>query len=142
MSAKGTILKKAFDNIGKASSVAVPAYFAVDEYKRARDEGKGVISSAVRGVTDFAIGEALGGWYMPYMLATAVPSMAVTAYQTLDQANRQATLINQNTPFINNKFYDTQQAYTMRQQGMQLAKASKYNLEQTLMGNEASHFRL
>ena len=41
-------------------------------------------------------------------------------------------------PFYNATFNDTQQAYTMRQAGMQLAENSKYNLQQSLMGNEAA----
>ena len=49
----------------------------------------------------------------------------------MDRANR-------NIPFSNATFVDTKQAYTMRQAGMQLAQASKYNLQQAMLGNEAS----
>lgn len=143
MSAKGTIINKAFGAAWKhAPTAIIPTVGAISEFQTARDEGKGVIKSAIRAGTDFAVGEALGWWYVPLSMASAVPSMAVTGYNALSQINRQANSINQNTPFINNRFNDTQGAYTMRQQGMQLAKASKFNLEQTLMGNEASYFKM
>ena len=45
---------------------------------------------------------------------------------------------NRHVPFANATFVDTKQAYTMRQAGMQLAEASKYNLQQSLLGNEAT----
>ena len=47
-----------------------------------------------------------------------------------------------NAPFSNATFVDTQQAYTMRQAGMQMAQASRYNLQQTLLGNEAQYMKL
>ena len=40
-------------------------------------------------------------------------------------------------PFSNSTFIDTQQTYTMRQAGMNLAKQSKYNIQQAMMGDEA-----
>ena len=51
--------------------------------------------------------------------------------------NRQARRI----PFNNSTFNDNQRAFTMRQAGMQLAKNSQYNLQQSLMGNEANYLR-
>ena len=37
------------------------------------------------------------------------------------------------------QFMDTQQLATMRQSGMEMAKMANYNLQQTLMGNEATY---
>jgi hypothetical protein len=37
------------------------------------------------------------------------------------------------------QFMDTQQLATMRQSGMEMAKMAQYNLQQTLMGNEATY---
>ena len=141
MAAKGVIIKKAFEMGGKATSVAVPAYFALGEYNRSREEGKGKIVSLGRAGMDFAVSEALG-WKYPFVgLAKALPSAAVNTYNTIDRMSRESSMVNGNTPFINSRFKDTQPAYTMRQYGMQLAQNSKYNLEQTLMGNEAQHFK-
>lgn len=143
MGAKGTLIKKAFSHAPKAIGVAMPAYGAAIEYTSARQEGKNVVSSAMRAGMDFAIGEALGGpGYLLAMGVSALPNLAVNSYNAIDQMSRNMNSVNANTPFINSRFADTQQAYTMRQHGMQLAKASRYNLEQSLMGNEASHFKL
>lgn len=147
MAAKGTIIKKMVQsaekvNLGSAlKTAAVPAYFGVQEYNRSREAGKGVLGSAASAGVDFALSEALGMKYMLFGLAQAAPSMAVGAYNTIDQMSRQMNSKSMNTPFIRSQFQDTQQAYTMRQYGMQLAKNSRYNLEQSLMGNEAQHFK-
>ena len=141
MAAKGTMIKKAFNAGGKVSGAIVPTYFAASEYNRSREEGNGVASSIARAGMDYALGEALGWKYGLLGVAQAVPAMAVTAYQAIDQMTRNMNAQNKNTPFINTQFGDTQRAYTMRQYGMQMAKQSRYNLEQSLMGNEAQHFR-
>ena len=44
-----------------------------------------------------------------------------------------------NQVFGGAQFMDTQQLATMRQSGMEMAKMSQYNLQQTLMGNEATY---
>lgn len=141
MSAKGTMIKKAFSAGTKITGAVIPAYFAASEYSRSREAGNGVIGSAARAGMDYALGEALGWKYGLLSVAQAVPSIAVTAYQAVDQMNRNMNAQNANTPFINTRFGDTQPAYTMRQYGMQMAKQSRYNLEQSLMGNEAQHFK-
>lgn len=141
MAAKGTIIKKVFNATSKAGSVAFPAYFAASEFNRSREAGKGIISSAASAATDFALSEALGWKYMFLGLAQAAPQIAAGAYNSIDQLSRQGSTNGVSTPFGNSRFRDTQPAYTMRQYGMQLAQNSRYNLEQTLMGNEAQHFK-
>lgn len=141
MSSKGTIIKKAFGAGAKISSAAMPIYFAASEYNRSRESGKGVLPSAARAGVDFAISEALGWKYALVGLAQAAPTLAVGAYNSMDQISRQSSLSSANRPFANSHFRDTQPAYTMRQYGMQLAQNSRYSLEQTLMGNEAQHFK-
>lgn len=141
MSSKGTIIKKVFNSGAKVGGAIMPAYFAASEYNRSRESGKGVISSAASAGVDFALGEALGWKYALLGVAQAAPALAVGAYNSIDQMTRQAGSKNANTPFGNSHFRDTQPAYTMRQYGMQLAQNSRYSLEQTLMGNEAQHFK-
>lgn len=142
MAAKGTIIKKAFNNITKAGGVAVPAYMAARQYNDSRESGKGVVSSIASAGMDFAVGEALGFWKSFGVAAVqAAPGLISNAYQAADRMSRQVDTQNANTPFMNSRFGDTQPAYTMRQYGMQLAKNSKYSLEQSLMGNEAQHFK-
>lgn len=140
MSAKSTIVKKVFSKSNLLTGAVIPGFFAVNEYNYARNQGNGVLMSTARAAGDFVLSEALGWGYMGLLAASALPSLAVTGYQAVDQMTRNNFSRSQNLPFANSRFRDSQPAYTMRQQGMQLAKASKYNLEQTLMGNEASHF--
>lgn len=123
------------------SGAVMPAFFAASEYNRSREAGKGVLSSAASAGVDFALSEALGWKYGVLALAQAAPALAVGAYNSVDQLSRQASTTNLNKPFANSHFRDTQPAYTMRQYGMQLAQNSRYSLEQTLMGNEAQHFK-
>lgn len=135
MSVKSSIVKKGF-------GLAMPAYFGLQEFQTNREMGKGVIESGVRAGADFLLSEAMGTSYILFNLGMAVPSLGVTAYQAIDQMARQSNSINANVPFSNARFQDTKQAHTMRQAGMELAKASRYNLEQSLMGNEASYFKM
>lgn len=141
MAAKGTIIKKVFNATSKASSVAIPGYFAVSEFNRSREAGKGVVPSLANAAVDFALSEALGWKYMLLGLAQAAPQIATGAYNSIDQLSRQGSMNGVSTPFANSRFRDSQPAYTMRQYGMQLAQNSRYSLEQTLMGNEAQHFK-
>ena len=54
---------------------------------------------------------------------------------------RQMNKANRRIPFSHSTFNDYRQAATMRQAGMQLAQNSQYNLQQALLGNEASNLR-
>ena len=40
-------------------------------------------------------------------------------------------------PFANSTFVDTQQTYTMRQAGMNLARQGQYAMQQAMLGDEA-----
>lgn len=115
--------------------------FAVSDYKSNRQEGKGRFASAAGAVGEFAIGELMGGpAMMAAQLATGVPKLATSAALGIHKLSRQEARksYGSSLPFYNATFNDTRQAYTMRQAGMQLAENSKYNLQQSLMGNEAA----
>lgn len=113
--------------------------FAVSDYKDARDSGKGVVSSAVKAGALFAAGEVLQGAMFPVMLAGAIPKMAVGAIETTQKMTRQMNNMQRIQTFGESYFQDTQQLATMRQAGMELAKMSQYNLQQSIMGNEAQY---
>ena len=113
---------------------------AVSDYKDARDSGKGVVSSAVKAGALFAAGEMLPGIMFPgVMLAGAIPKMAVGAIETTQKMTRQMNNMQRIQTFGESYFQDTQQLATMRQAGMELAKMSQYNLQQSIMGNEAQY---
>lgn len=122
-------------------SVGLNVGFGISDYKQNRKEGKGKAASVAGAVGEFAIGELIGGGAMLALnLAQAVPQMAVSAAMGINKMSRQEARksYGSSMPFYNASFNDTRQAYTMRQAGMQLAENSKYNLQQSLLGNEAA----
>lgn len=138
-----TLLEKAFFKDGKLSKgamagVGMNAYFGISEYNDKRAEGNGVLASGLSAAGDMA----LGALSMPLMLAKdlapAVASGLVDGYYGLSQYSRSLQRQNRNTPFQNATFVDSQQTYTMRQAGMNLARQGQYAAQQTTMGNEAA----
>ena len=112
---------------------------AVGDYKAARRKGHGVISSAVRAGTQLAIDEALGMWALPVALIKNAPGAMIKGADMLYKENRRMNSAANQQVFGDAQFMDTQQLATMRQSGMEMAKMSQYNLQQTLMGNEATY---
>lgn len=123
---------------GMAFNIGLNSLFAISEYKEGRKEGKTVLGSAADAGVSFLKGELLG---MPGMLALGavkgVGSLAVKGTKFAVQTSRSMNNLQQFTPFADSQFVDTQQLATMRQSGMEMAKMSQYNLQQTLMGTEA-----
>lgn len=130
-------LKKIFNK--RVLNVGLNMAFAVSDYKDARDSGKGVVGSAVKAGALFAAGEVLQGAMLPVMLAGSIPKMAVGAIETTQRMTRQMNNMQRIQTFGESYFQDTQQLATMRQAGMELAKMSQYNLQQSIMGNEAQY---
>ena len=112
---------------------------AIGDYKSYRREGSGVISAGIKTGAKFAIEEALGFWALPIALVKTVPGMAIKGADALYKENRRMNSAANFTLFGDAQFMDTQQLATMRQSGMEMAKMSQYNLQQTLMGNEATY---
>lgn len=131
-------LKKIFNK--RVLNIGLNMALAVSDYKDARDSGKGVVSSAVKAGALFAAGEVLSGAMFPgVLLAGAIPKMAVGAIETTQKMTRQMNNMQRIQTFGESYFQDTQQLATMRQAGMELAKMSQYNLQQSIMGNEAQY---
>lgn len=130
-------LKKIFNK--RVFDIGLNAAFAISDYKDARDSGKGVVGSAVKAGALFATGEILQGAMFPVMLASSIPKMAVGAIETTQRMTRQMNNMQRIQTFGESYFQDTQQLATMRQAGMELAKMSQYNLQQSIMGNEAQY---
>ena len=112
---------------------------AVGDYKDERRKGRGVVSSAVRAGVKFAAFEAMGLWSIPVMLVAQAPGAVIKGADMLYKENRRMNSAANNQVFGGAQFMDTQQLATMRQSGMEMAKMSQYNLQQTLMGNEATY---
>lgn len=132
-------LKKIFNK--RNLNIGLNAFFAVSDYKSAREEGKGVIGSAAKAGGLFVAGEVLGGGLtLPALsLAKAAPKMAISGLESAQKMTRQMNSIQRVQTFGEAYFQDTQQLGTMRQAGMELAKMSQYNLQQSMMGTEAQY---
>ena len=112
---------------------------AISDYKDARREGHGVVSSALKAGVNFAIEEALGNWAIVYHAAKWLPQGIIKGTEALYKENRRMNSAANVQVFGGAQFQDTQQLATMRQSGMEMAKMAQYNLQQTLMGQEATY---
>ena len=119
--------------------VGLNLFNAKATYDEERKEGHGVFGSLARAGADFALGEILGMKYMGLMAAQAAPRMAVKGLEGLGKLTREKNNMQRHEAFGYASFQDTQQLATMRQSGMEMAKMANYNLQQTLMGNEAKY---
>lgn len=141
MSIINNIIQRKKPTFSDMLSVGMNIGFGISDYKTNRKEGKSKFASAAGAVGEFAVGELLGGGGMLALnLIPEIPKMATSAALGINKLSRQEARksYGSSMPFYNATFNDTQQAYTMRQAGMQLAENSKYNLQQSLMGNEAA----
>lgn len=124
---------------GTVLGVGFNTAVSISDYKDAREQGHSRLGSAAKAATSFAVGEVLGGWMLPATLLPMVPQAAVGAIEGIGKMQRQMNYDSRRVPFNNATFNDYSQAFTMRQAGMQLAQNSQYNLQQSLMGNEAAY---
>lgn len=114
-------------------------YFGVESYNDSRNEGSGVISSAVGAAGEMALMGMMG--VIPYMALSLTPALArgaVDLYDNVSAYSRKLQRERRNIPFQNATFVDSQQTYTMRQAGMNLVRQGQYAAQQTSLGNEAS----
>ena len=130
------LLNKAMAN---PINTSVMTGFGIYDYSESRKEGNGVISSAVGAAGNFTLGMLLNPWV--YMGATMLPGLAgvgVDAVNGLSAYSRRLQKQRRNLPFSQATFVDSQQTYTMRQAGMNLARQGQYAAAQSTMGNEAA----
>lgn len=144
--AKTSILKKGMQKVSKAQhafDVGNAVLGGVMEFNDARREGWGMGMAAGRAVGTYILEETVGipGSFALWA-ARNVPNAIVSAGDNLSRMSRDMTARSYGGAFYNAQFQDSQAAYTMRQAGMQLAKASQYNLQQSMMGNEAQYMHL
>ena len=125
-----------------AFNVGVSAWAGIDSYQTAREEGGSKLGAAAGAAVDAALPFVLGApAYAAYFAATELPELAVTVSDAMGTYQRNMAKTSFNRAFVNAHFDDTQQAFTMRQAGMQIAQRSKYNIQQAMMGNEARYMR-
>lgn len=128
--------KLSFSTIGMN---ALTGYFGIQSYNESRENGNGVIRSALAAGADTIASAMLNP--VVYGLVSAAPSIGagiVNGYDALSAYSRQLQKQRRNVPFANATFVDSQQTYTMRQAGMNLARQGQMASRQTSMGNEAA----
>lgn len=145
MSITKSIVNKLFKNdagkfsLMKTGNTAFLGYMGVSEYQDSRANGDGVLSSAASAAGDLAIGALTHPVaYLGLSLAPELAKGAVDAYDNINAYGRRLQSQSRNRPFQNATFVDSQQTYTMRQAGMNLARQGQFAASQTTMGNEAS----
>lgn len=112
--------------------------FGFSDYSDARAEGNGVLSSAALAAGGFALTNTIG--FLPSMALTMAKPLAegaISAFDAVNQYGRALDRKSRNVPFSNATFVDTQQTYTMRQAGMNLARQSKFAVQSAMLGDEA-----
>jgi hypothetical protein len=138
---QGAIFDKMVKNLGVGT--VLNAAFTVKDYKDAREQGYGVPGAAAKALGSNIMMSVIGpGKYIAMQMGMEIPALAVKGYEAMAQQARSMASMGTNKPFQNATFVDTQQNYTMRQAGMQLAKSSQYNMQQAMMGNEASFMHI
>ena len=117
--------------------------FTLNDYKTAKEQGYSTGASIAKAAGTNIMMNVIGpGKYTMMQLGMELPSLAVKGYEALSQQARAMSIMGTNKPFQNSTFVDTQQNYTMRQAGMQLAKASQYNTQQAMLGQEANFLHM
>ena len=140
LSVASATAKKAIKGLGWGTAIeyGINGGMAVGSYIDERNAGNGVIGSAVSAAVDNALPFVIGfGTYMAGAALVAAPGAIVSGAEKVNTMARSMEKMSRNTPFDNAQFQDSQQAYTMRQAGMQMAQRSKYNVQQSMLGNEA-----
>lgn len=121
-------------------NVGAGVYFGMDQYQAERQSGRGVASSFASAAIDGVLPTFMGlGGYLAYSAVTGLPSLYTDVAPAIDQYNRNMNQQKHAGAFTNMTFNDTEQVHTMRQAGMAIAKRSRYNQEQAMMGNEAKY---
>ena len=131
----------AFSKLGLNLGTGINAAFTYSSYKDSREQGNSRLLSGAKAAGEFVLFDALGWWALPFTMLPELPSAAVSAYEGIGKMTREMDRQSKQIPFANSTFTDFNQAVTMRQAGMKMAQASKYNLQQAMLGNEATYLR-
>lgn len=126
--------------MGRIVGGGFAAMSGISTFNQSRESGNDVVSSAAKAGFNVMLTESVG--FLPYVgiqLAGAAGKGVVQGGQQLNRMARDMQRQSVPSIFRDANFMDTQANYTMRQAGMKLAEASKFNLQQSIMGNEARY---
>lgn len=127
-------------NIGTGVQVATAAGAGYMSYNHARAEGDSVGGALAKATVDAFLIDIIG-WkaYLGGALLMSVPKGAASAYEHMNTKAREIERAGMAGPFANSTFVDTEQAYTMRQAGLQMIENSRLNMKKATLGNEAQY---
>ena len=140
MTASGSIGKFLLKNKGSVFYGVLGVTNAMSTYQDEREQGAGALSATASAGMDLALPMMMSAKkYIGLQILPELPGLAMDAYTTAQKYRRQLARERNGQAFVNAKFEDSEQAYTMRQAGMAIAKRSKYNTQQAMLGNEAKY---
>ncbi len=119
---------------------ATSAYAGISGFRDQRDKGAGMLGATAKGVSDAFLVDVIGfKAYVGAGLVMGTPKVAIKAVESMGQKARSLERGTSGAPFLNNTFIETEQTYTMREAGMQMAARSQMSTRKALMGNEAQY---
>lgn len=123
---------------GRVVGLGMSGLTFMHEYNDNRAQGDGVMKAAALGAGNAFIMDAIG---MPMYLGLSAVGMGVKAGGAIvsDIGAKSRDFARMNQAFSNVSFNESQQAYTMRQSGMQNIQNSEFNTKRALLGNEARY---
>lgn len=140
MSAEGSIGKFLLKHKGTAFNTALGLYGANDTYQTEREQGASALSATASASMELALPMMMSAKkYIGLQAVTALPETAMNTYIAANEYRRNLAKQSRGQAFMNAKFDDTEQTYTMRQAGMAIAQRSRYNMQQARLGNEAKY---
>ena len=142
MSAAGSVAKYLLKNKGTVLNGGIGVWSGMATYQDKREQGAGKLSAATSAGLDMALPMMMSfKKYMGLELAMNAPGLAYDAYKAANDYRRQLGRENSGQAFVNAKFNDNAQIFTMRQAAMAMAERSKYNTQQMMLGREAKYMR-
>lgn len=120
-------------------NAGIAGFVGVSTYKDDREAGAGFMSSVAHAGIEAALPLINLPAYFAYTAATVLPEATYKGYTAADQYKRKLAAEASNAAFVNARFNDTDQTYTMRQRGMEIARRGRYNTQQAMLGNEAKY---
>lgn len=140
MTASGSIGKFLLKNKGTVFNGVLGVTSAMSTYQDEREQGSSALSATASAGIDLALPMMMSAKkYIGLQILPELPGLALDTYTAAQKYRRQLARERNGQAFVNAKFEDSEQAYTMRQAGMAIAQRSKYNTQQAMLGNEAKY---
>ena len=140
MSAQGSIGKFLLKNKGSVFNAGLGIWGANATFQDEKERGASTLSASASAGMELALPMMMTAKaYLGLQAVTELPNLAYEGALAAQRYRRHLAKESNGQAFMNAKFDDTEQAFTMRQAGMAIAKRSQYNTQQAMLGNEAKY---